>query len=345
MPAKLVIFSDGKFGPVAGFALGNLEPVFVPIGRSDGGQRGHHGLQRGPQREQARAVPGLRPLGEFRPGSRHSHRRICSSTASCNDADQVEIAAGESRGMAFDLTGAEEGVLRLQITADGDQLACDNEAFAVHQSAAAVQGAAGHAAATSPWRLALGTKAAAELAEVRSRAAANSSRRKPYADLAAGGGFDLVIYDRCRPQQMPRANTLFIGSLPPEGGWTAKPKAAAPQIIDTAVSHPLLAMDRHGRRAAGRRDAAGGARRGHRADRFRRRAHAGHRAPRGLRGRRDGFVLVDQQPAPGASRSETSAPTGSFVPVSPPSCSTCWATWAATGRCRTAPVLRPGEHA
>ena len=31
LPAKLLIFSDGKFEDVSGFSLGNLEPVFVPI--------------------------------------------------------------------------------------------------------------------------------------------------------------------------------------------------------------------------------------------------------------------------------------------------------------------------
>ena len=32
---KLFIFSDGRFPPVEKFELGNLEPTFVPIGRSD----------------------------------------------------------------------------------------------------------------------------------------------------------------------------------------------------------------------------------------------------------------------------------------------------------------------
>ena len=33
---------------------------------------------------------------------------------------------------------------------------------------------------------------------------------------------------------------MFIGALPPEGGWTAKAKTPGPQIIDTEASHPLL---------------------------------------------------------------------------------------------------------
>ena len=40
-----------------------------------------------------------------------------------------------------------------------------------------------------------------------------------YRKEAASGALDLVIYDRCAPKQMPQANTLFIGSLPPVAGW------------------------------------------------------------------------------------------------------------------------------
>ena len=92
LPAKLVIFSDGKFGPVAGFELGNLEPVFRPVGRADGGQRGDHGLQRGPPREQTRAVAGIRPLGKFRPRDATVAAELYLDGRMIN-ADKVEIAA------------------------------------------------------------------------------------------------------------------------------------------------------------------------------------------------------------------------------------------------------------
>ena len=237
MPAKLVIFSDGKFGPVAGFELGNLEPVFVPIGEASAANVGIMAFsigrsERHPERSQAFAR--LQNFGQeaatvklnlFRDGV-------------LSDAAQVEIAAGDSQSVPFELVGVEEGVLRLAITVAGDQLACDNEAWAVLSTprrSKVLLVTSGN----EPLELALGTKAAAELADVRSEGP-EFLKTKPYKDLAASGGFDLVIYDRCRPQQMPRANTLFIGSLPPEGGWKAKPKTDAPQIIDAELSHPLL---------------------------------------------------------------------------------------------------------
>ncbi len=241
--------------------------------------------------------------------------------------------------MTFDLTGADEGVLRLQIKADGDQLACDNEAFAVinpPRRSRVLLVTSGN----EPLEMALGTKAAGELAEVRVERP-EFLKGSAYAALAAGGGFDLVIYDRCRPAQMPRANTLFIGSLPPEGGWTAKPKAAAPQIIDTAVSHPLLQWIDLGDVALAEGTPLGVPRRGHHADRFGGRSHAGRGAPRGLRGRRGRLRAWSMQRRRGQAAAEPSAPTGSFAPVSPPSCSTCWATWAAMARCRKGPSCGP----
>ena len=45
LPAKVFIFSDGKFPAVEGFSLGNLEPVFMPIGEPGIAQRWHCRLQ------------------------------------------------------------------------------------------------------------------------------------------------------------------------------------------------------------------------------------------------------------------------------------------------------------
>ena len=58
--------------------------------------------------------------------------------------------------------------------------------------------------------------------------------------------YDLVIFDQCapaKPEEMPLANTLFIGRVPPLPGWTEKSsqeKVGAPQIIDwqPAREHP-----------------------------------------------------------------------------------------------------------
>ncbi len=43
---------------------------------------------------------------------------------------------------------------------------------------------------------------------------------------------------------MPQANTLFIGRLPPDGGWAAEGEGqtAAPQIIDVEATHPMMQL-------------------------------------------------------------------------------------------------------
>src|SRR5690606_36016370 len=71
--------------------------------------------------------------------------------------------------------------------------------------------------------------------------------------------YDLVIFDQCAPakaEDMPQANTLFIGRAPPLPTWRGRssagsldeppaalaepPLATLPQIIDWQRSHPLL---------------------------------------------------------------------------------------------------------
>ena len=113
----------------------------------------------------------------------------------------------------------------------------------------------------------LTTKTAAELAEVRVESP-DFLKSKTYLDQVDLGVWDLVIYDRAPPPQMPRTNTFFIGCIPPaaekgpvpgrqseqpspttgknrdrvprSGRWKARPEVAVPQIIDAAVSHRLM---------------------------------------------------------------------------------------------------------
>ena len=74
-----------------------------------------------------------------------------------------------------------------------------------------------------------------------------------------------MIYDRCQPEKMPRANTLFIGAVPPadsdatissssdaaprarpqkketvEPHWSLGEQVTYPQIIDSDRTHPLM---------------------------------------------------------------------------------------------------------
>src|SRR5207302_8413168 len=54
------------------------------------------------------------------------------------------------------------------------------------------------------------------------------------------GAWDLVIFDRCSPGEMPQANALFIDSLPPPWKRADMPAVKGPRIRGWATSHPLM---------------------------------------------------------------------------------------------------------
>jgi hypothetical protein len=68
---------------------------------------------------------------------------------------------------------------------------------------------------------------------------AGDAYRKP----AQAGGFDLVIFDRCAPakeEDMPQANTFFIGRPPPPVDVQTLEKIANPQIRSWVSKHPIM---------------------------------------------------------------------------------------------------------
>jgi hypothetical protein len=256
MEVHLYIFSDGKFAPVSGFSLGNLKffdpekpdesgGAFVPIGRPDASNVGIVAFnvrrsEADPELYQAFArlenfgsedVDVEAGLYRYRPGGTGEDQLI--------DAAQRTVPAGETRGMAFDLPSGESGVLELRIKASADDhLAVDDKAWTVVSPPRPVRVLL-VTPGNEPLELALTTDSLEEIAEV----VIDSPKfleDKQYADNALSGAYDLVIYDRCAPKEMPRANTLFIGRLPPAEGWSAKPKVDAPQILPVSTPHPLL---------------------------------------------------------------------------------------------------------
>ncbi len=153
------------------------------------------------------------------------------------------------RGVTFDIGEVESGVLMLELAA-GDDFALDNVAYRVinpPQPANVLLVTPGN----EPLVFALITESTEKIAEVRVESPAYL-KTKDYLEAAAGGAWHMIIYDRCSPQVMPRANTLLIGSLPPGGqwsageevGWPADPEEAkrhqGPAIIDIEAAHPLM---------------------------------------------------------------------------------------------------------
>jgi hypothetical protein len=274
MPATLYIFSDGKFPPVTGFALGHLEPKFIPIGSPEAVNVGITAFsaqrsETSPDRLQVFArVDNFAANAVKVPAELYLDGRLV-------DADQVEIAPGEQQGMTFDITAADTGILRLKIKGK-DQLSLDNEAWLALSPSRRTK-ALLVTPGNEPLKMAIETKSAREIAETRIESP-EFLKTKTYESQAAGGAYDLVIFDRCWPEgpegpeqkgtvpfssarklgqspalklgqspagnsgqsHMPQAYTLFVGALPPDGGWSAGEKSDVPQIIDLNAAHPLM---------------------------------------------------------------------------------------------------------
>jgi hypothetical protein len=241
MPATLLVISDGKFEPLSSFALGNLSPMYLPVGSAAALNVGivalavrRHELKA----DQWQAFARLENFG----GDEIPVTLELSLDGQMIDADQMTVGGGETRGVVFDLGMIDSGVLRLAAQT-GDDLPLDDVAWTIvspPRRARVLLVTDGN----EPLELALGTSAATELAEVTIQAP-DFLKKPEYQQQAAAGAFDLVIFDRCLPEAMPQANTLFIGSLPlaaavVENSWKAKPKVSLPQIIDIDPAHPLL---------------------------------------------------------------------------------------------------------
>ncbi|HKD35661.1 MAG TPA: BatA and WFA domain-containing protein [Pirellulales bacterium] len=236
LPAKVYIMSDGRFPDVRGFSVGNLEPEFVPIGVPDMGNVGIVAFSTGRSDEHPDQLQAFARI------ENHGKEPVKVGTelylnGQLIDARETKIAAGESASEAFDLGSIDRGVLRLAITTP-DAFMADNQAWTVinpSRRAHVLLITAGD----EPLERALTVPSAQQWAEVTKQLPV-FLKTPDYAKQAASGVFDLIIYDRCRPEQLPQASTWFIGTLPPGPEWSGSDFVVRPQIIDTDRSHPIM---------------------------------------------------------------------------------------------------------
>ena len=128
---KLFIFSDGRFPAVEKFELGDLEPTFVPVGRSDAANVGvvAFGVSRAEDRNGK--LQAFARLNNSGPAAADVLLKLfVNDQVRATDADRLNIPPGETRGLAFDLPDFDSGVLHLKAET-GDQLAVDDEAWTI----------------------------------------------------------------------------------------------------------------------------------------------------------------------------------------------------------------------
>lgn len=236
-PAEMFFFSDGNFVDDPDFSLGNLsvaEPVW--IGTQD------------PKNVAIAAFSTAR--SEVHADKLQAFARIENTgltdaeidvelllDGNVIDADKIKIEAGKSNGVKFDLEQITTGVLELRLIVD-DHLAVDNHAWAVvhtPRKGRVLLVTPGN----EPLQMALRTERAIETADVMFKSP-DFLTTSDYKTQSAAAAWDLIIYDRCRPEAMPQANTIFIGALPAGALWSELEQVTAPGIIDVNRAHPLM---------------------------------------------------------------------------------------------------------
>jgi hypothetical protein len=269
--ASVYIISDGRFEDVQDFSLGNLQPYYVPIGSFEAQNLAvtTFSTRRNESRPEERQA--FVQVSNFTP----SERSVVIELSHENqflDAREVKVPAGETASAVFPLADAPAGALearlkyQLDASSGKDALALDDVAYA-----ALKDNSTGRIIVVTPGNVplltALSTQRAGRLGkiDVKSPDFLNSEEYKAAAEQ---GNYDLVIYDQCAPAAMPRANTIFVGRMPPVAAWRGEaasdatkstdsegenqekksdagaevaPRSVdAPQILDWNRSHPLL---------------------------------------------------------------------------------------------------------
>jgi hypothetical protein len=267
-PATIYIFSDGRFEDVKGFSLGNLKPFYIPLGSLEA---------------QNLAITGFATRrSDAKPEERQAFVQVANFTEQPQspvvelqldgeflDAKKVDVPSGETAGVVFPLADAPAGKLtahlkyELAAPARRDALNQDDTGYAALNDAEP-----GRVLVVSPgnvWlEVSLATERAGRLANVQFQQPQTLTTPEYQRD-AEGGAYDLIIFDQCAPKKMPRANTLFIGRVPPLASWGGREETSnatreeqadrpetqpaggnalqdtvQPQIIDWDRAHPLL---------------------------------------------------------------------------------------------------------
>ncbi|PHS12979.1 MAG: hypothetical protein COA78_07420 [Blastopirellula sp.] len=238
-PATMYIFSDGQFPSVQDFSLGNLNPIYFPIGNPISSNLAivAFSTQRNPEREnQLQAYARIERYGDTAPTEVEASLYYNGDLL---DVSRVSIPEDGAAGVQFDLGTLEAGKIKLELDVK-DDFALDNVAYAAinpPRKAKVLVVTSGN----EYLQFALATDEIEKISDV-AIVDPTFLEGDQYKAESAIGAYDLVIYEQCAPETMPNANTLFIGMNPPSEGWSFGETANIPQIIDTTRSHPIMSF-------------------------------------------------------------------------------------------------------
>ncbi len=264
-PPKLFIYTDGGFPDVEGFSLGNLEPEVVVFGPAPppyedpaaAKNPSAQGKPRNPSdnlailalqtRRNDEKVDTFQVFGRvhnFRAEAVETEAQLYrhdpekpGSEPKLVDAIALKVPAQSDQSFKFDLPDTGLAELEVRIT-EKDSQPLDNRAFTLVGSARKAQVlvvTAGNRYLVDTLR----TPTAEERADV-TVATPDEAKTDPYARDTRAGKYDLVIYDRVRPENPPEGNALYFGILPPGKAYEKSKELVAPVILDWDVAHPLM---------------------------------------------------------------------------------------------------------
>lgn len=258
MPADLLIFSDGRFDQVPDFNLGNLKPEYISVGGKDVRNVAITAFSAERNVEKPAEVQAFATIVNL-------GNQAVETTATLLidgnflDAESATLDPGDQTGMSFTIEIEDAATLELRLDTD-DDLPLDNVGYAGLAPMRSVSVLV-VTPANTPLKLGLGTPKTSKICDAEF-VMPSYLETDAYKARASAGIDDLIIYDRCVPDEMPASNTFFIGTLPPndnavEGGpsetdtsgdgddagesswsWDSEPSPVV--LADVDRSHPLM---------------------------------------------------------------------------------------------------------
>lgn len=241
--AEIHLYSDGRFPDEANFTLGNLDLRFHLAGRTDRAGGNNVGIvdfnavrdetdatlvhvhativNHGDQPVACRFEMEVNVEGAL--NKRFNPEVTIPSARPREGADSGELRPGE-HSVDLDVSGLDdqkEAVMHAELKGVKDAFAFDNQAWlvmgVVRKARVLIVGPSNRILHAF-----FDDEATRAIAEVTWMSAAEfndeGERRKKYGEPARTGAYDLIIFDRVSPPRdddMPRANTFFIGAAPP----------------------------------------------------------------------------------------------------------------------------------
>lgn len=236
-PARVFVFSDGNFAAATDDPPARPSITFVPIGTPQTDNLAVTRLAVGRSTQSPGTAQALARLHNFGSSPREADVELYVE-GRLADARRVPLAEASPHDLVFTLDDAPDGVWEVRLVGVGDALPLDDRAWAVLEPPVRTR-----LLVVTPGNRYLAAASATDEA----RTWCDATFMQPdflttdeYRTSASSGAYDVVVFDRCRPETMPECSTLFFAALPPGDDWRFESPVVAPQAFDTAQTHPLM---------------------------------------------------------------------------------------------------------